>query len=68
MENGVTITGFYRSHKSYLKYWQGMSDDEIIDLTTWKSAVNIFWGEVLQVNLEEAFKCKKCKNLPPVRG
>ena len=62
-ENGQTITGFYNAYKAkcekefVIKY-------DVITLNKWKLAVQVFWREILKLDLLKSFSFDSCGDRP----
>ena len=62
-ENGKTITGFYNAYKAkcekefVIKY-------DVITLNSWKLAVQVFWREILKLDLLKSFSFDSCGDRP----
>ena len=64
MENGQSISGFYNAYLAKCKMKFGMKSSDMISLVSWKKAVNVFWKEVLKLDMKKSFSCENCGNLP----
>ena len=66
METGQSISGFYRTYKAKCQLVFGTKEEDIIDRKAWMRAVNIFWIDILQMNMKESYSCKSCGDFPSV--
>ena len=64
LHNGQTMSSFYHAHSAKCKFKFGMEQSNIMTLFSWKKAVQIFWQEVLKLDLKKMFNCENCGNLP----
>ena len=64
LHNGQTMNSFYHAHSAKCKFKFGMEESNIMTLNSWKKAVQIFWQEVLKLDLKKLFTCENCGNLP----
>ena len=62
MENGKTITGFHKLYVAKCKRKYGMKNEDIISLTAWKTAVSMFWRDLIDLDTNMTFTCNSCGN------
>ena len=64
LENEQTINGFYNAYKAkcekefVIKY-------DVITLNSWKLAVQVFWWDILKLDLLKSFSCDSCGDRHP---
>ena len=63
-ETGQTIDGFWRKYKRTCMYKYGMSEDDILRRLDWNTAVNIFWNQMVELDMKELFMCRSCGPRP----
>ena len=62
LENEQTINGFYNAYKAKCEKEFGMKSDDVITLNSWKLAVQVFWRDILKLDLLKSFSCDSSKD------
>ena len=57
-----TINGFYNAYKAKCEKEFGMKSDDVITLNSWKLAVQVFWRDILKLDLLKSFSCDSSKD------
>ena len=65
LENEQTINGFYNAYKAKCEKEFGMKSDDVITLNSWKLAVQVFWRDILKLDLLKSFSCDSCGDRHP---
>ena len=63
-ETGQTMRGFHRTYRAKCMIKYGMAESEILCWIKWRKACNIFWKDILVMDLQEAYICKSCGPRP----
>ena len=63
-ETGQTMRGFYRTYRAKCMLKYGMDESEIVSWNKLRKACNIFWKDILVMDLKEAFLCTTCGPRP----
>ena len=54
-ETGQTMRGLYRTYRAKCMLKYGMDESEIVSWNKWRKACNIFWKDILVMDLKEDF-------------